>query len=159
MKCYKVRRQEEKSEYGNKVVSSCALPCFGGYHLESGEMPLHDAVGINWRKFVLLNITDLMSSIWAKGCMLMIACVLSDLTPPWWREKVMVYYYLFWQATHRPFRSCRFATKKGTIQYGYIKWRTHARVFSQTLAHGTAKNEIIERNRGVSMERSKDGRK
>ena len=28
--------------------------------------------------------------------MLMIVCVLSDLTlttPPWWREKVMVYYY------------------------------------------------------------------
>ena len=47
MKCYKVRRQEEKSEYGNKVVSSCALPCSGGDHLKSGEMPLHDAVGIN----------------------------------------------------------------------------------------------------------------
>ena len=24
-----------------------ALPCSGGYHLEGGGMPLHDAVGIN----------------------------------------------------------------------------------------------------------------
>ena len=28
----------------------------------------------------LLNIKALMSSVWAKGCMLMIICVLSDLT-------------------------------------------------------------------------------
>ena len=28
-----------------------------------------------------------MPSIWAKGCMLMLVCVLSDMTtPPWWRE-------------------------------------------------------------------------
>ena len=29
--------------------------------------------------------------------------------------------------------------KKGTIQYGYRTWGTHARVFSQTLAHGNSK--------------------
>ena len=29
-----------------------------------------------------------------------------------------------------------------TIQYGYRKLGTHARVFSQTLAHGNSKNEI-----------------
>ena len=29
-----------------------------------------------------------------------------------------------------------------TIQYGYRKRGTHARVFSQTLAHGNRKNEI-----------------
>ena len=34
------------------------------------------------------------------------------------------------------------AKKEGTIQYGYRKWGTHARVFSQTLAHGNSKNEI-----------------
>ena len=28
----------------------------------------------------LLNIKSQMSSIWAKGCMLMIVCLLSDLT-------------------------------------------------------------------------------
>ena len=27
-----------------------ALPCSGGYHLERGGMPLHDAVGIHWKK-------------------------------------------------------------------------------------------------------------
>ena len=34
------------------------------------------------------------------------------------------------------------------IQYGYRKWLTHARVFSQTLAHWNSKNEIRQRNRG-----------
>ena len=32
-------------------------------------------------------------------------------------------------------------------RYGYRKWGTHARVFSQTLAHGNSKNEIRQRNR------------
>ena len=27
-----------------------ALPCSGGYHLQRGGMPLHDAVGINCKK-------------------------------------------------------------------------------------------------------------
>ena len=27
-----------------------SLPCSGGYHLESGGMPFHDAVGINCKK-------------------------------------------------------------------------------------------------------------
>ena len=29
------------------VFFRTTLPCFGGYHLERGGMPLHDAVGIN----------------------------------------------------------------------------------------------------------------
>ena len=29
------------------VFFRTALPCFGGYHLERGVMPLHDEVGIN----------------------------------------------------------------------------------------------------------------
>ena len=42
---------------------------------------------------IVLKIKAQMSSIWAKGCMLMIVCVISlDMTTPsWWREKVMVY--------------------------------------------------------------------
>ena len=32
------------------VVFRTALPCSGGYHLERGGMPLHDAVGINCEK-------------------------------------------------------------------------------------------------------------
>ena len=46
------------------------LPCSGGYHLERGGMPLHDAVGINWKRAQLLKIKALVSSIWAKGCMI-----------------------------------------------------------------------------------------
>ena len=47
----------------------------------------------------LLKIKAQMSSIWAKGCVLMIVFVLSEdmTTPPWWREKVMVYYYDGWR--------------------------------------------------------------
>ena len=29
------------------VFFRTALPCSGGYHIERGGMPLHDAVGIN----------------------------------------------------------------------------------------------------------------
>ena len=51
----------------------------------------------------------------------------------------------FWQTTPRPFRSCLFAKNEGTIQYGYRKKGTHARVFLETLAHGNRKNELRER--------------
>ena len=43
-------------------------------------------------------------------------------------------------------RLFRLAKNEGTIQYGYRTWGTHARVFSQTLAHGTAW-EQQERNK------------
>ena len=45
----------------------------------------------------LLKIKAQVSSIWAKGkaTILMIACLCYlTTTPPWWREKVMVYYYM-----------------------------------------------------------------
>ena len=32
------------------VFFRTALPCCGGYHMERGWMPLHDAVGINCEK-------------------------------------------------------------------------------------------------------------
>ena len=32
------------------VFFRTALPCSGGYYLERGGMPLHDAVGINCKK-------------------------------------------------------------------------------------------------------------
>ena len=32
------------------VLFRTALPCSGGYHLERGGMPLHDAVGISCKK-------------------------------------------------------------------------------------------------------------
>ena len=45
-------------------------------------MPLHDAVVINCKKDVTTEYqgADVKLSIWAKGCMLMIVCVLSDMT-------------------------------------------------------------------------------
>ena len=51
--------------------------------------------------------------------------------------------------------------KASTIQYGYRKLGTYARVFAKTLAHGNSKNEIRQRKRGryVSMERRKAGTK
>ena len=58
-----------------------ALPCSVGYHMDRGGMLLHDAVGINSKKNPnYCKIMAQMSIIWAKGCMLMIVCVLSDLT-------------------------------------------------------------------------------
>ena len=44
-------------------------------------MPLQDAVGINCKNgATILKIKAQVSSIWAKGCVLMTVCVLSDLT-------------------------------------------------------------------------------
>ena len=62
------------------VLFWTALPCSGGYHLERGGMPLHDAVGINCKKVATTENQGAVSSVWAKWCMLMIVGVLSDLT-------------------------------------------------------------------------------
>ena len=32
------------------VFFRTALPCSGGYHLDRGVMPLHEAVGVNYEK-------------------------------------------------------------------------------------------------------------
>ena len=56
------------------VFFRTTLPCSGGYHMERGGMPLHDAVGINCKKGELLKIKAQVSSIWAKGCTLMTVC-------------------------------------------------------------------------------------
>ena len=50
------------------VFVRTALPCSGGYHLERGGMPLHDAVVVNCKKSALLKIKAQVSRIWAKGC-------------------------------------------------------------------------------------------
>ena len=36
--------------FARHCVFRTALPCSGGYHLERGRMPLHNAVGINCKK-------------------------------------------------------------------------------------------------------------
>ena len=64
--------------------------------MERGGMPLHDAVGLNCKRVQLLKIKAQVSSIWAKGCILITVRVFYltyMTTPPWCREKVMVYYY------------------------------------------------------------------
>ena len=53
------------------VFIRTAHPYSGGYHMERGGMSLHDAVGINCKKAQLLKIKAQLSSIWAKGCILM----------------------------------------------------------------------------------------
>ena len=56
------------------VFFRTALPCSGCYHLESGGMPLHDAVGINCKKRRRCQVYGL------RGACLMTVCVLSGLT-------------------------------------------------------------------------------
>ena len=63
-----------------RVFFRTALPCSCGYHLERAGMSSHNAVGINCKLKSALNTKEHMSSKWAKGCMLMIMCVLCDLT-------------------------------------------------------------------------------
>ena len=52
-----------------------ALPCSGGYHMERGGMPYHDAVGKKPPKGATTENQSQVSSIWAKGCILMTLCV------------------------------------------------------------------------------------
>ena len=57
-------------------------------------MPLHDAFRINCKNGATTENQEQVSSIWAKGPMFDdCVCVCDMTTPPWWREKVMVYYY------------------------------------------------------------------
>ena len=51
-----------------------AILCSGDYNMEMGGMLLHDAVGITVKIAQLLKIKDHVSSIWAKGCILMTVC-------------------------------------------------------------------------------------
>ena len=63
------------------VFFRTSLPCSGGYHMERGGMPLHDAVGINCKKGVTSeNQGSAVQCIGAKGCILMTVCVFSNLT-------------------------------------------------------------------------------
>ena len=43
--------------------------------MERGGMPLHDVVGKTVKKAQLLKIKAQLSSIWAKGCILMSVCM------------------------------------------------------------------------------------
>ena len=54
------------------------LPCSGGYHLERGGIPLHDA-DVNCNRCATTENQGSDVKYMAMGCMLMIVCVLSDL--------------------------------------------------------------------------------
>ena len=56
------------------------LLCSGGYHLERGGMLLHDAVGINCKKGATTENQGADVKYMAKRCMLMIMCVVSNIT-------------------------------------------------------------------------------
>ena len=55
-------------------------------------------------------------------------------------------------------RLFRLAEKASTIQCGYKKWGTRARVFSQTLANENNKNQIRKINGRRYEERSEYGK-
>ena len=57
------------------VFFRTALPCSGGYHIERGGMPLHDAVGINYKNGATTENQDSAVKYMAKGCILMTVCV------------------------------------------------------------------------------------
>ena len=77
------------------VFFRTALPCSDSYHLESSGMPLHGAVGVNWKRAQLLKI-KVLCKVYGLKCVCMFydcvcylntwitgvlwLCVLSDLT-------------------------------------------------------------------------------
>ena len=73
-------------------------PCSGGYHLERGGMLLHDAVGINCKKGATAENQG--ADVMYMGYVVYVddrVCVIwfDMTTPPWWREKVKVYYLFY----------------------------------------------------------------
>ena len=46
------------------------LPCSSGFHLERGQMQLHDAVGVNCEKGATTKNQGAAFKCVAKGCML-----------------------------------------------------------------------------------------
>ena len=81
------------------VFFRTALPCSGGYHLEWGGMLLHDAVEITSKNGTTTENQGAGVKYMGKGvyvrwlCVCFLTCQFGMTTPPWWREKVMVYYY------------------------------------------------------------------
>ena len=63
------------------VFFRTAIPCSGGYHMESRVMPLHDSVGINCKKGATNENQDsavkyMGYEVYVDDCV----CVLPDLT-------------------------------------------------------------------------------
>ena len=63
------------------VFFGTALPCSGGYHLERVGMTLHDVAWDKLQKTETITEYQGADDMYRdEGCMLMIVCVLSDLT-------------------------------------------------------------------------------
>ena len=63
------------------VFFRTSLPCSGGYHLERGGMPLHDAVRINCKNGATTEKQGAgIKYLGLKGVCWMIVCLLSELT-------------------------------------------------------------------------------
>ena len=52
------------------------LSCSGGYHLQSGGTPLHDAVGMNCKNGATTENQGSDVKYMGKGVMLMVMCVI-----------------------------------------------------------------------------------
>ena len=81
------------------VFFRTALPCSGCYHLERGGCSYMMLLGDAVKRAQLPKIKTQVPSIWANGCLLddcLLVIWLDMATHPWWREKVVVYYYNFW---------------------------------------------------------------
>ena len=61
------------------VFFRTALPCSGGYHLERGGMPLHDAGGINCKKGTITENKNRKKNV-PTHTITVCVCVLSELT-------------------------------------------------------------------------------
>ena len=64
------------------------------YHLERSGMPLHDAVGVSCKGVQLLKIKAPVPGIRAS------VIWLDVITARWWREKVVVYWYIQYTIAH-----------------------------------------------------------
>ena len=87
-------------------VGGVTTPCTVNWCKKVRGAWLASSYCMGFQNFVVSNkIHPSPSSFWAKGCILMIVClcvIWHDMTtPPWWREKVLVYYLFFFTLSGR----------------------------------------------------------
>ena len=75
------------------VFFRTSLPCSGGYHLERGGMPLHDAVGINCKKgatteYQIVDIKYMGYGVYVGDYECVIGLEMT--TPLWWTENLLL---------------------------------------------------------------------
>ena len=65
-----------RSSLLSPVLVRTALPCSGGYHLERGGMPLHDAVAVNCKKGATTENQRACQVYGLKGVCRLIVCII-----------------------------------------------------------------------------------